>query len=88
MAGYWVQNIVVALLVVGCVFVVGRKAWRSLAGKGGGSCGCENCPASEGSSKTQKTQKSKQPTTIFNPLSNIDLKKSNTSDKTKIRLLG
>lgn len=80
----WVQNGVVILAVGACVFIVVRKAWRTLHGKGGGSCGCESCPAGEPPGK----QVSKEPTVFFNPLENIELEKSPTSDKRKIRLLG
>jgi hypothetical protein len=88
MINEWVQTAAVVALVGGCGFVVVRKAWRTLAGKGGGSCGCENCPVGNKAKQPPTSQNSKQPTTFFNPLNNITLEKSPTSHKPKIRLMG
>lgn len=37
-----VETFLVALAVAGALFYLGRRAWRRLAGKGGGCCG--QCP--------------------------------------------
>ena len=37
------ETFLVALTVAGALFYLGRRAWRRLAGRGGGCCG--QCPA-------------------------------------------
>lgn len=39
-----IQGILVAVILAVAVFFVVRGVVRTLKGKGGCSCGCENCP--------------------------------------------
>lgn len=49
------ENVFVALIVLGALAYMGRKFYKAVTARGRGSCGCSSCRCGEGTGHTSCT---------------------------------